>query len=306
MESEEWLMKTRQLGHSEIHVTELGFGTMSLPNDQSIATDVLETAYANGIRFFDTADLYGGGSNEVLLKPFLQAHRQDLVLATKVGNERQADGSWIWNPKKAYIMEAVKKSLQKLGTDYIDLYQLHGGTMEDDVEDTIDAFETLKKEGVIREYGISSIRPTVIDRFLSESSAISVMMQYSALDRRPEEWFPMIQAKNASVITRGTLAKGLLTNNGATPAKVAKGFVNYNAAMLHDTLEQLQDMTDLHAASIQYVLQQKAVATALVGASSTEQLIASIKAYERGSNVADLTQLQTETFAHQYAAHRVE
>ena len=116
-------------------------------------------------------------------------------------------------------MEAVKDSLKRLGTDYIDLYQLHGGTMEDNVSETIEAFEALKKEGVIREYGISSIRPNVIERFLSNSSAVSVMMQYSLLDRRPEEWFPMIRDAGASVITRGTLAKGLLTDEGIERAE---------------------------------------------------------------------------------------
>lgn len=195
------MLKTRQLGRSALHVTELGFGTMSLPNDSKMATELLETAFGSGIRFFDTADLYGGGTNEQLLAPFLKAHRHDVVLATKVGNELQPDGSWTWNPTKSYIMDAVKTSLQKLGTDYIDLYQLHGGTMEDHVDETIEAFEALKKEGVIRAYGISSIRPNVIDRFLTRSSAASVMMQYSPLDRRPEEWLPMIQEHGASVIT---------------------------------------------------------------------------------------------------------
>ncbi len=91
--------------------------------------------------------------------------------------------------------------------------------MEDNVSDTIEAFEALKQEGVIREYGISSIRPNVIERFLSNSSAVSVMMQYSLLDRRPEEWFPMIREAGASVITRGTLAKGLLTDEGIARAE---------------------------------------------------------------------------------------
>ena len=78
------------------------------------------------------------------------------------------DNGWTWDPSKEHITEAVKKSLTRLGTDYIDLYQLHGGTMEDDVDETIDTFESLKKEGLIRQYGISSIRPTVINRFLEK------------------------------------------------------------------------------------------------------------------------------------------
>ena len=135
-------------------------------------------------------------------------------------------------PKSTYT-EAVKKSLTRLGTDYIDLYQLHGGTMEDDIDETIDAFESLKKEGLIRQYGISSIRPTVIKRFLEKSSAVSVMMQYSLLDRRPEEWFPMIHEAGASVITRGTIAKGLLTSEGLSRVEKTNGFVDYDANELN-------------------------------------------------------------------------
>ena len=144
-----------------------------------------------------------------------------------------SDGEgWTWDSSKAHIMEAVKKSLMRLGTDYIDLYQLHGGTMEDNVDETIDAFESLKKDGLIRQYGISSIRPTVIKRFLDNSSAVSVMMQYSLLDRRPEEWFPMIHDAGASVITRGTIAKGFLTAEGLARAEKANGFVEYDAVEL--------------------------------------------------------------------------
>jgi aryl-alcohol dehydrogenase-like predicted oxidoreductase len=87
-----------------------------------------------------------------------------VIIATKVGNQWRADGSgWDWNPNKDYIISAVEQSLKRLQTDYIDLYQLHGGTMEDPIDETIEAFEQLQKQGKIRYYGISSIRPTVIE-----------------------------------------------------------------------------------------------------------------------------------------------
>src|SRR5699024_6403991 len=92
-----------------------------------------------------------------------------------------------WDPSKKHIKTAVKQSLQRLHTDYIDLYQLHGGTIDDPIDETIEAFEELKTEGLIREYGISSIRPNVIKQYIEKSSIRSVMMQYNLLDRRPEE-----------------------------------------------------------------------------------------------------------------------
>ena len=187
-------MKKRELGNSGMYVSEIGLGCMSFPNDLEEVKNIVDAAIHAGINFFDTADLYAAGKNESSIGEVLKGRRDEIILATKVGNRviPGVDG-WRWDASKAYIMDAVKDSLKRLGTDYIDLYQLHGGTMEDDVTETIEAFEALKKEGVIRQYGISSIRPNVIDRFLTNSTAISVMMQYSLLDRRPEEWFPMIQ-----------------------------------------------------------------------------------------------------------------
>lgn len=86
----------------------------------------------------------------------------------------------------------MKESLRRLQTDYIDLYQLHGGTIEDPIDEVIEAFEELKKEGIIRHYGISSIRPNVIREYAQRSNIVSVLMEYSLLNRRPEEWFQLL------------------------------------------------------------------------------------------------------------------
>lgn len=302
------LMKKRELGSSGIFVSELGFGAMSLPNYLPEANNIFDVALHSGINFFDTADLYDGGKNEEFIASLLKDRRNEIVLATKVGNQLNKDGkSWSWNPTKNYITEAVKKSLLRLGTDYIDLYQLHGGTMEDDVDETIDAFESLKKEGLILQYGISSIRPTVIKRFLEKSSAVSVMMQYSVLDRRPGEWFPMIENFGASIITRGTLAKGFLTIEGTSKNKGLNGFAAYTREELHETVEVLRSgVDDIHAASIAFVLNDKTVASALVGAKSKEQLIDSVNAYNSGCSTEELQKIRNITIQHQYKEHRLE
>lgn len=301
-------MKKRELGKSGIFVSELGFGAMSLPNQFAEAESIFDAAIHAGINFFDTADLYGAGKNEEMIAGLLKGRRNDIILATKVGNKLSPDGkSWSWNPTKKHITEAVKSSLQRLGTDYIDLYQLHGGTMEDHVEETIDAFDSLKKEGLIRQYGISSIRPTVIDRFLTKSAAISVMMQYSALDRRPEEWFPMIETQNASVISRGTIAKGFLTTEGTHLEKALKGFAAYEQKDLLETIDALQNhIEDLHAAAIHFVLTEQTIASALVGANSREQLLDSIVAYEKGASFETVEKLRQLTTAHMYKEHRLD
>lgn len=300
-------MKKRELGKSGIFVSEISLGCMSLPNDKEKAKAIIDTALEAGINFFDTADLYDSGKNEMIVGSLLKEKRDDIILSTKVGNERIAgEEGWRWNPKKAYIMEAVKESLRRLKTDYIDLYQLHGGTMEDDASETIDAFETLKKEGIIRQYGISSIRPNVINRFLKKSNAVSVMMQYSLLDRRPEEWFSMIHDEGASIITRGTLAKGLLTNDGLVKADQLNGFAEYSTSEMKETVKMLLEETaNLHATAIAFNLQNEAIASTVIGASTKEQLLDTILAYEADVSPSDLKALENKLHLHKYQEHRV-
>lgn len=157
------LMQYSTLGNSSIKVSRIGFGCMSLHEDSPANRHLLQEALDHGINYFDTADLYDKGINEKLLGSIITNKREQLVVATKVGNEWREDGKgWDWNPRKAYILSAVESSLRRLGTDYIDLYQLHGGTIEDPIDETIEAFEILVAEGKIRCYGISSMRPNVI------------------------------------------------------------------------------------------------------------------------------------------------
>ena len=166
-------MKKRKLGNSDLWVTELGLGCMSIGTEEKAAREIIETALDEGINYFDTADLYDFGENEKIVGTALKEVREHVILATKVGNRWKPDQSgWSWDPSKPYIKEAVKQSLKRLGTDYIDLYQLHGGTIEDRIDETIEAFEELKSEGYIRYYGISSIRPNVIREYVKKSHMV--------------------------------------------------------------------------------------------------------------------------------------
>ncbi|TWT28271.1 aldo/keto reductase [Planomicrobium sp. CPCC 101110] len=274
-------MKKVNLGNSPLKVSEIGFGCMSLPIDSKQASAIVEEAVANGINYFDTADLYNKGENETLVGHALKRRRQDVIIATKVGNRWSRDSDEVtWNATKPYILEQVHNSLRRLQTDYIDLYQLHGGMISDDAEETIDAFESLKKEGLIREYGISSIRPNVIKRFLAKSDIVSIMMQYSLFDRRPEEWLSDIGSAGRSVVTRGTLAKGLLTNDGLRRAEKMGSYLTYSESELKSTLQKLMGIHDnLHALSLHSILQNSTVASVVAGASSPQQIKDTIAAY---------------------------
>lgn len=265
-------MKYHSLGRSGLNVSVIGFGCMSLGKDKASAISLLHSAIERGINFLDTADLYDKGWNEETVGMAIKEKRKDIILATKVGNQWRADGTgWDWNPRKEYILDSVEKSLSRLGTDYIDLYQLHGGTIEDPIDETIEAFELLQKQGKIRFYGISSIRPNVIREYIRRSSITSVMMQYSLLDRRPEEeCLELLKQHGIGVLSRGALAQGLLIN------KPAKDYLTLNADSVTAIARLLNELSGLKRtatqAALRFVLQNPAISSAVVGIRTREQL----------------------------------
>jgi aryl-alcohol dehydrogenase-like predicted oxidoreductase len=242
------VLKKRKLGNSDLFVSEIGLGCMSLGTDEKKAAIIIQAALEEGINYFDTADLYDFGINEEIVGKSLKPVREQVVIATKVGNRwNENHDGWSWDPSGDYIKTAVKDSLHRLKTDYIDLCQLHGGTIEDNIDETISAFEDLKKEGVIRYYGISSIRPNVIKSYTTKSSIQSVMMQYSLLDRRPEEWMSLLSEHNISIIARGPLAKGLLSERILAKASQTikeNGYLDYSYAELEELPCHKQQRTD--------------------------------------------------------------
>lgn len=303
-------MKKRQLGQSDLFVSELGLGCMSLSTDLKKAQEIIETALEEGVNYFDTADLYDYGENEQLIGQSLKSVRDKVIIATKVGNRwhEQKDG-WSWDPSKKHIKEAVKNSLKRLQTDYIDLYQLHGGTIEDPIEETIEAFEELKAEGFIRYYGISSIRPNVIREYVEKSNIISVMMQYSMLDRRPEEEaLPLLSKKDIGVVTRGTLAKGLLSDKMRINI-MEKGYLEYHYEELQETIsllrEKIADSRSMTEMALQYNLASPAISSIIAGASKPEQIRNNAKAI-RATPLSDeeLTIIKSITKMNTYEQHR--
>jgi len=298
-------MKYSEIGQSGLRVSEISFGCMSLGTDHELSNRMLYKALEQGINLFDTADLYEKGQNEMLVGRAFLGIRQQVVLATKVGNEWRKDGKgWDWNPTKKYILRAVEQSLKRLQTDYIDLYQLHGGAMEDPIDETIEAFEVLKEEGKIRAYGISSIRPSVIREYVKRSNIASVMMQYSLLDRRPEEsCLNLLQENKIRVLARGSLAKGLLINKPAVP------FLNYTESEVTKAAQTIQRVADDNrtptAVAIRYALHHPVVASAVVGLRTEDQLAAAIEAGKSFPlDQKEIQQLQAAIPSNTYQEHR--
>lgn len=303
-------MKQNRLGKSDLYVSGIGLGTMSLPQDKKEAIYLIHEAIERGVNLIDTADLYGYGKIETILGEALKGRRSQVVLATKAGNhwEHGKEG-WYWDPSKCYIKEAVKGSLKRLKTDYIDLFQLHGGTIEDPIDETIEAFEELKREGVIRAYGISSIRPNVIREYIGKSSIVSVMMQYSILDRRPEESIlGLLEQHDISVIARGPIAQGILSDQGYH--KIPKdGYLDHSEQALKNILsnlnEKLSNKRPLSATAIRYVLAAPAVAAVVPGASRLPQLLSNVAAASSPElNDKELEIIRQLSKANVYQNHR--
>ena len=271
-------MDYKILGKSNLNISRIGFGTMSLKPDQPDFNTIIETAIEKGINYFDTADLYDKGENEIMLGKVFKGKRDKVIIASKAGNQWRADGSgWDWNPRKEYILKCADESLKRLQTDYLDLYQLHGGTMEDNIEESIEAFEILLSQGKILNYGLSSIRPNVIREHIKHGTLVSVMTQYSLLDRRPEEsTLDLLLKNNIGVVTRGSVASGLLID------KPAKEYLEHSVLEVEhaaEVVKRLSDGTKSPAqVAIQYALHHPAVTSAIIGMRTMKQLEEAINA----------------------------
>jgi aryl-alcohol dehydrogenase-like predicted oxidoreductase len=297
----------KRIGNSDLWVTPIGLGCMSFTSEEN-ARELIARALDAGVNFFDTADLYGQGQNEEWVGKVLKHRRHDVILATKVGNRWEpGKPGWWWGPTKEYILQAVKDSLRRLQTDYIDLYQLHGGTLDDPIDDIIEAFERLKAEGVIRYYGISSIRPNVIREYVKRSNIVSVMMQYSLLDRRPEESvLDLLHEHGISVIARGPVAKGWLTTRGRAGDE---GYLDYATGEIQALREALKrafpDGPGLTQLAFDYIFSHPVVAVAIPGASQLSQLEENLGCIPpRALSQAELERIRALLKSQRYEAHR--
>ncbi len=300
-------MNYRRVGLSDLMVSEIGFGCMSLGNLQDSNQRLISRAISLGINYFDTADLYQKGFNEESVGRAVRDHRKNLILASKVGNRLREDGSgWDWDASKEYIISSVEKSLRRLQTDFIDLYQLHGGTIEDPIDETIEAFEILKQQGKIRYYGISSIRPNVIREYVKRSNIVSVMMQYSLLDRRPEETcLDLLKENNIGVLARGTMAGGLLANTSLHSAAFSEKYLSFNSEEVH-RIRQWLDLADWSPTSIalHYVIGHAAVCSAVAGIINEAQLLDVFQSWQQPVPPNLLTELSEKIPVLRYEQHR--
>lgn len=215
-------MESRTLG--SLTVSALGLGCMGMSEfygtgdeNESIAT--IRTFLDAGGTLLDTADMYGPFTNEMLVGTAIAGRRSDVVLATKFGNERRQDGSWVGiNGRPDYVRSACDASLQRLGVDHIDLYYQHRVDKTVPIEDTVGAMAELVEAGKVRHLGLSEASAETIRRGHAVHPITALQTEYSLWEREPEtKVFPVLEELGIGFVPYSPLGRGFLTGQLRSP-----------------------------------------------------------------------------------------
>lgn len=210
-------MQQRNLGNSGLVVSALGLGCMGMsisygtPNDDE-STATINRALDLGIRLLDTSDAYGGGVNERLLGAAIRGRRDEVVVATKFGNRRNAPDGRSVDGRPEYVRDACEASLQRLGVEEIDLYYQHRVDPEVPIEETVGAMATLVKEGKVRYLGLSEAGAETIRRAAAVHPIAALQTEYSLWTRDVEtEILPLCRELGIGFVAYSPLGRGFLT-----------------------------------------------------------------------------------------------
>jgi len=287
-------MKTRKLGSTNLQVSEVGFGAWAIggdrfgnsygPTKDEDSLRAVAAALDFGCTFFDTADVYGHGHSEELLAQALKGRRPQVVIATKGGNDFYHDPPRL-NFTESHLLFAVEESLKRLGTDYIDLYQLHNPPFTVIESGRVfEPLEKLKAQGKIRCYGVSIHDPQegLLAMKAGKPAAIQVVYNYLRRDAA-EELFARAEAEGVGIIAREPLANGFLTGKYTKDSVFPVGDIRHQWPSKHQTqlVNQIesfkkslgQSPLTLAQASIRFVLAQSAVSTVIPGCKTAEQAL---------------------------------
>jgi aryl-alcohol dehydrogenase-like predicted oxidoreductase len=304
-------MKYRPLGRTGLFVSEICLGTMTFGGrgmwqaigqlGQREATALVRTAFEAGVNFIDTADVYSEGESERLLGGALKelgTKRSDVVIATKVRG-RTGPGPNAVGLTRGHIMSAVKESLARLGTDYIDLYQIHGADLLTPLDETLRALDDLVRSGAVRYIGCSNLMAWQIMKALGLSAAErwarfeTVQAYYSIASRDIErEIVPLLEAEHLGLMVWSPLAGGLLSGKfkrdagGPNDARRSSfDFPPVNREHAFAVVDAMRPLAERHGCSVArlalaWLLQQRGVMSVIVGAKRPDQLQDNLAASE--------------------------
>jgi len=245
-------MQTRILG-SRLDVSALGLGCMGMSEfygttDESEAVDVIHRALDLGCTFLDTADMYGPFTNEQLVGKAIAGRRDEVVLATKFGNERRADGSRVGvNGKPDYVRAACDASLQRLGVDVIDLYYQHRVDPTVPIEDTVGAMAELVEAGKVRCLGMSEAAPETLRRGHATHPITALQTEYSLWTRDAEDNDVLATCRELGIgfVAYSPLGRGFLTGQITSPDDLEEGdFRRHNPRFQGANFQRNLDLVD--------------------------------------------------------------
>ena len=238
-------MDQRELGKSGLRVSALGLGCMGMSEfygayDDDTSIKVIHRAMDAGVTFFDTADMYGVGHNEVLLGRAIKGRRDGLIIATKFGNVRGPNGERLGiSGKPDYVKSACDASLKRLGVDVIDLYYQHRVDPATPIEDTVGAMADLVKAGKVRYLGLSEAAPATIRRAHKTHKIAALQTEYSLWSREPEtEILPLLRELGIGFVPYSPLGRGFLTGRFASTSDLSDGdFRKISPRFSHENFE---------------------------------------------------------------------
>jgi aryl-alcohol dehydrogenase-like predicted oxidoreductase len=217
-------MDTRILGTKGLEVSEQGLGCMGMSEfygstDEQEAIATIHRALELGVNFLDTADMYGPFTNEKLVGRAIAGRREEVVLATKFGNERAEDGSLLGvNGKPEYVHRACEASLGRLGVEHIDLYYQHRVDKTVPIEETVGAMAELVEQGKVRHLGLSEASPETIRRANGVHPITALQTEYSLWTRDPEEKvLPTVRELGIGFVAYSPLGRGFLSGRIQSP-----------------------------------------------------------------------------------------
>lgn len=223
-------MKQRQLGNQGLTVSAMGLGCMGMSEfygtaDETEAIATIHRALELGVMFLDTADMYGVGHNEELVGKAVRDRREQVILATKFGNVRGSDGSFLGvNGQPDYVRSACEASLKRLGVEVIDLYYQHRVDPNTPIEDTVGAMAELVQQGKVRYLGLSEAAPETIRRAQAVHPISALQTEYSLWSREPEaEILPTCRELGIGFVPYSPLGRGFLTGKIKSPDDLSEG-----------------------------------------------------------------------------------
>jgi aryl-alcohol dehydrogenase-like predicted oxidoreductase len=306
-------MRSRRIGSLEVSIVGLGCNNFGGRLDRTGSTEVVHAALDAGITFFDTADIYGGTRSEEFLGRALGSRRDQAVVATKFGMPVDAERS---GARPDYVRRALEDSLRRLGTDHVDLYQLHAPDPETPIADTLAALDECVRAGLVRQIGCSNFSTAQLDEAQAAETDgaarfVSVQNQYNLLHRNPErDVLPACERLGLAFVPYFPLASGLLTGKyrrGEAPPPgtrlSAMAPERRDALLGGPNLEVVERLTayaerhgrDTAALAIAWTAAHRPVASVIAGAMSRAQVDANVAASDWELSPAEVEEIDALT-----------